>query len=115
MNCQKSKVSKNTRRHFIKVTGTIVLVAGTRWNLFASEEIPPSDGYLLVDMEKCIGSGACYKHARTLREERLSHRIKTITANSRVENATSVPMLRFIGMMAVEVRMGNRPVWKYAL
>jgi hypothetical protein len=30
-------------------------VAGTRWDLSAADEIPPSDGYLLVDIEKCQG------------------------------------------------------------
>jgi len=59
MNRQKEKNTKITRRHFIKVTGTIVLVAGTRWNLSASDEIPPSDGYLLVDIKKCQGCASC--------------------------------------------------------
>ena len=60
MNRRKEKSTKITRRDFIKVTGTIVLVAGTRWNLSASDEIPSSDGYFLVDKEKCIGCGTCY-------------------------------------------------------
>jgi hypothetical protein len=30
-------------------------VAGTKWNLCAADEIPPSDGYLLVDTKKCQG------------------------------------------------------------
>jgi hypothetical protein len=51
MNDQKGKNDKITRRDFIKVTGTIVLVAGTRWNLSAADEIPSSDGYLLVDIK----------------------------------------------------------------
>ena len=59
MNCQKEKNTKITRRDFIKVTGTIVLVAGTRWNLSAADEIPPSDGYLLVDIKKCQGCASC--------------------------------------------------------
>jgi protein NrfC len=59
MNRQKGKKTKITRRQFIKVTGTIVLVAGTRWNLCATDEIPPSDGYLLVDIKKCQGCVSC--------------------------------------------------------
>jgi ferredoxin len=52
--------TKITCRHFIKVTGTIILVAGTGYHLYASDEIMPSEGYLLVDKKKCIGYGACY-------------------------------------------------------
>jgi len=59
MNRRKEKSTKITRRDFIKVTGTIVLVAGTRWNLSTSDEIPSSDGYLLVDIEKCQGCASC--------------------------------------------------------
>ena len=59
MNSQKEKNTKITRRHFIKVTGTIVLVAGTGYHLSASDEILPSDGYLLVDREKCQGCASC--------------------------------------------------------
>ncbi len=55
----KEKNTRMTRRDFIRVTGTVVLVAGTRWNLFASNEIPPSNGYLLVDIEKCQGCASC--------------------------------------------------------
>ena len=57
MNRQKNK--RMTRRHFIKVTGTIVMVSGTRGNLFAVNEILPSDGYLLVDIKKCQGCASC--------------------------------------------------------
>lgn len=53
MNSQKEKKTEMTCRHFIKVTGTIVLVAGTIWNLSAADKIPLSDGYLLVDIKKC--------------------------------------------------------------
>jgi protein NrfC len=59
MSGQKDKNKKITRRHFIKVTGTIVLVAGSRWKPSAEEEIPSSDGYLLVDIEKCQGCASC--------------------------------------------------------
>jgi len=53
-----------SRRHFVKVTGTIVLVAGTgcadRYaDLAAAYGIPPSDGYLLVDTKKCQGCASC--------------------------------------------------------
>jgi len=59
MNNQNDKNTKITRRDFIKVTGTIVLVAGTGWNFSATDEIPPSDGYLLVDIKKCQGCASC--------------------------------------------------------
>jgi len=59
MNHQRGKKTKMTRRRFIKVTGTIVLVAGTRWNLSGVDDIPPSDGYLLVDTKKCQGCASC--------------------------------------------------------
>ncbi len=58
MNNQK-ETKKITRRNFIKVTGTIVLVAGTGSNISAEENIPPSDGYLLVDIKKCQGCASC--------------------------------------------------------
>ena len=59
MDRQKGKNTKITRRNFIKATGTIVIVAGTRWSLSAADEIPPSDGYLLVDIKKCQGCASC--------------------------------------------------------
>jgi protein NrfC len=59
MKSRKEKSTKITRRDFIKATGTIVLVAGTRWKLSAEDEIPPSDGYLLVDIMKCQGCASC--------------------------------------------------------
>lgn len=55
----KGKKTRITRRDFIKVSGTIILVAGTRLNLTAADEIPPSDGYLLVDVQKCQGCASC--------------------------------------------------------
>ena len=59
MNSQKERNAEITRRHFIKVTGAIILVAATGYRLSASDEIPPSDGYLLVDIEKCQGRASC--------------------------------------------------------
>ncbi|UCE19810.1 MAG: 4Fe-4S dicluster domain-containing protein [Gemmatimonadota bacterium] len=59
MKNQKGNNTKMSRRHFIKVTGTIVLVAGAGYRLAASDEILPSDGYLLVDIEKCQGCASC--------------------------------------------------------
>ncbi len=59
MNSQKGKKTKVTRRDFMKATGTIILVAGTGWSLSAADEIPPSDGYLLVDIKKCQGCVSC--------------------------------------------------------
>jgi protein NrfC len=64
-----------TRRDFIKVTGTIMLVAGLSGprtvlgdatgmagpgrSPAQVEGIPPADGYLLVDVEKCQGCVSC--------------------------------------------------------
>lgn len=59
MNSQNGINTKVTRRDFIKATGTIVLVAGTGFHLSAVDEIPSSDGYLLVDVEKCQGCVSC--------------------------------------------------------
>ncbi len=72
MNCQEGKKNKITRRHFIKVTGTIVFVTGTGDHIYGgqgnpsgskktleSADIPPSDGYLLVDIKKCQGCASC--------------------------------------------------------
>lgn len=55
-----------SRRDFLKCAGTIVLVMGTGYSALANGEsgvpegtlknrdrVPPSDGYLLVDIEKC--------------------------------------------------------------
>jgi protein NrfC len=91
MNCQKGRYTGITRRDFIKVTGAIVIVAGTGGCSFVGTdesptptntpaptktptptdtpgtgqilvpagEIPPADGYLLVDIEKCQGCLSC--------------------------------------------------------
>jgi protein NrfC len=79
MNHQKARNRKISRRDFIKVTGAIVLVAGTGGCtrlatdesptptdtpgpeplLVTADEIPPADGYLLVDIEKCQGCASC--------------------------------------------------------
>ena len=97
MDCQKGRNAGITRRDFIKVTGAIILVAGsggcrpfkvdetaTPTNtprpansptpidtpaqtntpetgpvLATPNEIPPADGYLLVDIEKCQGCLSC--------------------------------------------------------
>jgi protein NrfC len=64
-----------TRREFLKVSGTIVLMlgsgcyvpaAGRTGNIKAKKTpvgnpsgIPPSDGYLLVDIKKCQGCASC--------------------------------------------------------
>lgn len=66
------KNRKVTRRHFLKVTGTIFLIAGTGCSvssgqrlspqlqkLLASTAFPPSDGYLIVDTRKCQGCVSC--------------------------------------------------------
>jgi protein NrfC len=71
MNGQKTKKTVLTRRDFIKVTGAILIVTGSGGcNPFAKDEgagpgvvmtgeIPPADGYLLVDIEKCQGCASC--------------------------------------------------------
>jgi protein NrfC len=79
MSGQKDQNATITRREFIKVTGSIILVAGmrrhgtckadaslastdtpgTRLFLVGVDEIPPADGYLLVDIEKCQGCVSC--------------------------------------------------------
>ena len=76
MNCQEGRDAGITRREFIKVTGAIVLVAGiggcsrtatdegpaqagTEGILVTAGEIPPANGYLLVDIEKCQGCMSC--------------------------------------------------------
>jgi protein NrfC len=85
MNRQKEKNTRIARRDFIKVTGAIVIVAGTGGCkplpteesptptnmpiptntpetgqiLVPADGIPPADGYLLVDIEKCQGCVSC--------------------------------------------------------
>ena len=55
-----------TRRDFIRYSGTIVLVAGgslfipvKSFSAKGGAKIPPSDGYLLVDVKKCQGCASC--------------------------------------------------------
>ncbi len=66
MNGMKGENAAITRREFMKVTGAIVLVAGLGGPTAARAaahalpgEIPPADGYLLVDVEKCQGCVSC--------------------------------------------------------
>ncbi len=85
MDCQKGSNTGITRRDFIKVTGAIIIVAGTGGCkpsrteesptptntppptntpgtgqiLVPADGIPPADGYLLVDIEKCQGCLSC--------------------------------------------------------
>jgi protein NrfC len=85
MNAQEEERRKITRRDFIKITGTIIMVVGTGgcklfeadespastntpvptktpgpWKIYISaDEIPPADGYLLVDIKKCQGCLSC--------------------------------------------------------
>lgn len=76
MTCQKNSATAITRREFIKVTGTIMLVAGMGGHRTLTagaspaehpagngsllvDGIPPADGYLLVDVEKCQGCVSC--------------------------------------------------------
>ena len=61
-----------TRRHFLTVTGTIILLAGTGCatgtgqgrgpslaETLANAKYPPADGYILVDSKKCQGCASC--------------------------------------------------------
>ena len=56
-----------SRRQFMKYTGTIVFTLGSGRYAFAGQvpskginaRIPPSDGYLLVDINKCQGCTSC--------------------------------------------------------
>lgn len=76
---QEPKNTAITRREFMKITGSIILVAGaggfrpgqasasptppnaprTGQMLLRADSIPPADGYLLVDIEKCQGCVSC--------------------------------------------------------
>jgi protein NrfC len=56
------KTGKVSRRHFLKIAGTIVLVAGTGYRFPAiglASNFPPSEGYILVDTKKCQGCVTC--------------------------------------------------------
>jgi protein NrfC len=59
VNNEEEKKGNITRRQFIKASGTIIFIAGTGYRLYAPDEIPPSDGYLIVDIEKCQGCASC--------------------------------------------------------
>jgi len=59
MDCQHEDRDRITRRQFMKVTGTIVLVAGAGCSISVPGGIPASDGYLLVDTWKCQGCVSC--------------------------------------------------------
>ena len=49
-----------TRRQFVKATtGAIIFMFGSGYPVFASQGFAPSDGYLLVDAEKCQGCASC--------------------------------------------------------
>lgn len=63
---------EQTRRDFLKVTGTIVLLVGSgcyfplnrqaahsKTLVKSSSGLPASDGYLLVDIKKCQGCASC--------------------------------------------------------
>jgi protein NrfC len=57
----KEKIQNVTRRHFLKVTGTVILVAGTGgpFAIAGTGSMAPSDGYILVDTKKCQGCVTC--------------------------------------------------------
>lgn len=78
MKNHKKEDIKITRRDFIKLTGIIVIVTGTGGCKFIMmddhpsststpgtisplpvDEIPPADGYILVDIKKCQGCASC--------------------------------------------------------
>jgi protein NrfC len=76
---QEAEPTAMTRRDFLKVTGAIVIVVGSGGCFrspgdesptptyqpgtgpapFATGDIPPADGYLLVDIAKCQGCATC--------------------------------------------------------
>jgi protein NrfC len=60
---QKRGKGRFSRRDFLKITGTVVIGAGTLpkliWLDDAIAAIPASDGYLLVDTKKCQGCLSC--------------------------------------------------------
>ena len=71
-NKNKNVYDKISRRNFLKYTGTIIFVVGSGCyvpankgtnNLMKLDEnrgfIPPSQGYLLVDIQKCQGCTSC--------------------------------------------------------
>jgi len=63
-----------SRRNFLKVTGTIIMVSGTG-SLIAADgkktkkKLPPSDGYILVDTKKCQGCISCMLACSLVHEE----------------------------------------------
>jgi protein NrfC len=71
MEKKNKKTKEFTRRHFLKVAGTIVLVAGSGCSFstsspptpletaLANANFPPSDGYIIVDTKKCQGCVSC--------------------------------------------------------
>ena len=85
MDCQEERTTGISRREFIQVTGAIIVVAGlggcggattdespapantlepagtsgSAPTLVTIGEVPPADGYLLVDIEKCQGCLSC--------------------------------------------------------
>ena len=50
-----------SRREFLKYSGTIIFVVGTGFYVHAEagSGLPPSHGYLLVDIKKCQGCMSC--------------------------------------------------------
>ena len=72
MRYQKEKNSEITRRNFLHVAGTVILIVGTGCSLTSQQELspelkkllasakfPPADGYILVDTKKCQGCVSC--------------------------------------------------------
>lgn len=66
MKPESSKKTKLTRRAFLKCSGAVVFVLGSKGMLLTGcstkqmkPEIPIADGYLLVDVEKCQGCISC--------------------------------------------------------
>jgi len=66
------KPKQVTRRHFLSITGTVILMAGTGCvtgtggpsgpslqEMLANAKYSPSDGYILVDTKKCQGCASC--------------------------------------------------------
>jgi len=113
-NCKGTKDSGVNRRDFLKISGTVYLVAATGCKTEDPEEhprtprqpptedvdvsrleLPPSEGYLLVDFRKCQGCLTCMLACS------LAHEGKENLSLARLQ-VTQDPFGRFPGDLALE-------------